>query len=131
MVEFADEEADRAPAVAEGQRAGRAGVDSELVLDSDAAHVIAAPRPAGGVGEELRYEEAADALRPRRRFGGPGQAQVHDVVGQVIVAVGDEYLRAADTPRPVGLRDGRRADLAQVRAGVGLAEAHRPGPFAA
>ena len=49
-----------------------------------------------GVDQELRHEEQRDAAAARRRVRGARQHQVDDVVGQVVVAVGDEDLLAGD-----------------------------------
>ena len=51
-------------------------------------------RPA--LTQEFRHEEQADALDALRRIGQAGQHQMDDVLGQVMLAGGDEDLRAGD-----------------------------------
>ena len=60
----------------------------------------------------------------------PGQHEVDDVLGQVVLAGGDEALHAVDVPGAVRLRDGLGAAGADVGAGVGLGEHHRRAPAA-
>jgi hypothetical protein len=55
---------------------------------------------------------------------------VDDVLGQVVLATGDEDLGAADLVAAVGLRLGLGADDAQVGTGVRLGQAHGTGPDA-
>jgi hypothetical protein len=68
-------------------------------------------------------------------FGPPGirqlgQHQVDDVLGQVVLAAGDEDLGAADLVAAIGLGLGLGADDAQVGAGMRLGQAHGTGPDA-
>ena len=58
---LADEPADGAAVVAEGHDAGRARMDAELVLEADAAHVVARAEAAVGVDQEFRHQEERDA----------------------------------------------------------------------
>ncbi|MNF83310.1 hypothetical protein D3C84_656320 [compost metagenome] len=53
-----------------------------------------------------------------------------DVLGQVLLAAGDEDLGAADAVAAVGLGLGAGADDTEVGAGMGLGEAHGAGPAA-
>ena len=55
---------------------------------------------------ELRHDEQRDALRARRRIGQARQHQVHDVLGHVVLAGGDEDLLAGEPVAAVGLRLG-------------------------
>ena len=52
---LAHEEADRTLLVAEGEHGGRASMDTEFVLQADAAHVVAPARCAIRIGQELRH----------------------------------------------------------------------------
>ena len=56
-----------------------------------AAHVVAR-----AVGQELRHEEERDAARAGGRIGQARQHEVDDVVGEVVLAIGDEDLLAGD-----------------------------------
>ena len=118
--------------VAIGDDAGGRGVDAELLLELAAAPVVAAAEAAIGAGEEFRDDEERDALGPGRGVGEPGEDQMDDVLGHVVVAPGDVDLLA---PEPVVRADrgvvGRRGggpDGAEIRARLRLGEAHRPGP---
>ena len=86
------------------------------------------------VGQEFRHQEQRDAAAARRRVRGARQHHVDDVVGQVVVAIGDEDLLAADpvmlAPALVARRHGAGAQGAEIRAGLRLGQVHRAGPLA-
>ena len=67
---------------------------------------------------------------PFGRAGDARQHQVDDVLGHVVLAVGDEDLGAEDLVAAVGLRLGARAHQRQVAAGLRLGQVHRAGPLA-
>ena len=72
-------------------------------------------------------------LMPFTPSGAPADArqhQVDDVLGHVVLAVGDEDLRAEDPVAAVGLRLGAGAHQRQVGAGLRLGQVHRAGPLA-
>ena len=96
---LADEVADGAAVVAEREHRGRARVDAELVLERHAAHVVARAEAAVRVHQELGHDEQRDALGARRRVGRAREHEVDDVVGVVVLAVGDEDLAAVDLVR--------------------------------
>ena len=127
---LADQPADRAALVAIDHRAGRRAVNAELVLDRVAARIVARAERAVVVDEELRHEEQRDAFRAGRRIGQPREHEVDDVVGQIVLAVGDEDLRAGDAIAAVGCPLGARAQRADIRARLRLGELHRAHPFA-
>ena len=56
---------------------------------------------------------------------------MHDVVREVVLAVGDEDLLAVQPKAPVRLRHRARPHRRKVRAGLRFREVHRAGPFAA
>ncbi len=70
-------------------------------------------------------------LVPARRIGQPRQHEVDDVVGQVVLAIGDEDLRAGDAVAAVARALGLGAQRADVGAGLRLGELHGAHPFAA
>ena len=74
--------------------AGRRAVDAELVLDPGAAQVVALAERAIVVDEEFGRQKQGQAARSRRRVGQAGEDQVDDVLGHVVVALGDEDLLA-------------------------------------
>ena len=127
---LADQVADRAAVVTELQHRGRAGLDAHLVLDRDAVHVVALAQRAVGTDHELRHDEQADALDALRRTGDARQHEVDDVLGHVVLAVGDEDLRAEDLVGAVGLRIGLGAHRGQIGAGLRFGQVHRAGPAA-
>ena len=82
-----------------------------------------------GADQELRHDEQRDAAHAGRRVGRARQHQVHDVLGHVVLAVGDEDLLAGDQI-VVALLDGAAPELGEVGARLRLGEVHGPGPFA-
>ena len=68
---------------------------------------------------------------PSGASGSAGQHEVDDVVGDVVVAPGDEDLLAGEPVAAVAVRHGARAHRRQVRAGLRLGQVHGAGPFAA
>ncbi|MNT16859.1 hypothetical protein D3C72_1519830 [compost metagenome] len=94
-------------------------------------HVVACAQRTVGVDHELRHHEQADALHAFRRAAHAGQHEVHDVLGHVVLTVGDEDLGAEHLVGAVGLRLGAAAHHGQVAAGLRLGEVHRAGPLAA
>ena len=127
---FADDEAGGAAAIAEDHGAGRRAVDAELVLDRMRAHVVAGAERAVGVEQDFGHQEQRNAARAGRRVGQPRQHEMDDVVGEVVLAVGDEDLLAGDAIAAVAGALGAGAQRADVGAGLRLGELHRPGPFA-
>ena len=79
-------------------------MNAELVLDRMAARIVARAERAVVVDEELRHQEQRDAFRAGRRIGQAREHEMDDVVGEVMLAVGDEDLRAGDAIGAVGAR---------------------------
>ena len=104
---FADDEAGGAAVVAEDHRAGRRAVDAELVLDRMRAHVVAGAGRAVGVEQKFGHQEQRDAARAGRRVGQTREHEMDDVVGEVVLAVGDEDLLAGDAIGAVAARSAR------------------------
>ena len=126
----ADEQTAARRGGAEGQLAGRRGLDAELVLDVGDHRAVARAERAVGLDPELGHQEHAEALGAGRRALGAGQHQVHDVLGLIEVTVGDEPLHALDqvlVALDVDRLGGAGADVA---AGVGLGQDHRAAPVA-
>ena len=67
-----------------------------LCSSPGAGHVVARAQRAVLVDEELGHQEQRDAARAGRRIGQAGQHEMDDVVGHLVVAVGDEDLGAED-----------------------------------
>ena len=127
---LADQVADGAALVAHGHGAGGGGMHAELVLDAARIDVVARAERAVGVDQEFRHQEQRDALGARGRIGQPRQHEMHDVVGHVVIAIGDEDLRALDAIAAVGRALGAGAQRADIGARLRLGELHGAGPFA-
>ena len=93
---LADQVTDGAAMIAHRHGAGGGGVHAELVLDAGWIDVVARAERAVGVDHELRNQEQRNALGARGRIGQAGQHEMHDVIGHVVVAIGDEDFRALD-----------------------------------
>ncbi len=128
---LADDVAHGAAVVAVLQHGRGRGLDAQLVLDAHAVHVVALAQRAVLADQELRHHEQADALHALGRAGHAGQHEVHDVLGHVVLTVGDEDLGAEHLVGAVGLRLGAAAHHGEVAAGLRLGEVHRAGPLAA
>jgi hypothetical protein len=120
---LADEIADRALLVAIGKHAGRTRVYAQLVLDGDAADIVALPRGSVRLQQELRDDEERNALHAFRRVRRPGENEVHDVLGHVVLAPGDENLGALDAVM-IAFAHRPRSHRGQVGAGLRLGEIH-------
>ena len=107
-------------------RAGRRSMNAELVLDGMRAHIVAC-----AVRHDLRNQEQRNAFGAGRRVGQPRKHEMDDVVGQVVLAIGDEDFRAGDAIAAVVRAFGLAAQRADVGAGLRLGELHRAHPFAA
>ena len=78
-------------------------MNAHLVLDRAADDAVARAERAIGVGQELRHEEQRDALDARRRAFDAGEHEMDDVVGEIVLAGGDEDLLAGDGVGAVAL----------------------------
>ena len=67
-----------------------AGVDAQLVFQRGAADLVGLAQGAVAVDQHLGHDVERNALDPRRPVGAPRQHHVDDVLGQVVIAVGDE-----------------------------------------
>ena len=105
-------------------------LDPHLVLDRTAGHAVARARAAILAQQELRHQEQRYSLRARRGIGQLGEHQMNDVVGQVVLAAGDENFRPGDPIAAVLLRQGLGANEPQIRAALGFGQAHGAGPTA-
>ena len=114
----------------EGEHAGRTRVDAELVLDREAAHVVARAERAVGVHEHLGHDEQRDAPDAGGRALDAREHHVQRVGGEIVIAPGDEDL-LPEEPVAVTVRHGARAHQAEIRAGLRLGEHHGAGPLAA
>ena len=124
VVRLAHQVADAGAVVAEVQRGGGGAAITHLVEQAGEDHVVARPEAAVGVDQELRHDEQRDAFHPRRCIRQLGQDHMHDVLGERVVAAGDEDLVALDPIAAVGGRFGAGADVGEGGAGVRFGEGH-------
>src|SRR5579863_4595148 len=126
---LAYQRADGAAVVAIGHDAGRAGVDAELVLEADAAQIVARAQAAVVVNEKLRHDEQRNAFGARGRVGQAREHEMDDVAGHVVFAPRDEDLLAGDAVM-IAFAHRPRPQRTEVGAGLRLRQVHRAGPFA-
>ncbi len=105
-------------------------MDPELVLDRMTAHVVLRAQRAVGIDQIFRNEEQRDAAGAGRRIGKARQHEMHDVVGEIVLAVGDEDFLAGDAIAAVRPAFGLGAQRREIRARLRLGELHRPHPLA-
>ncbi|MNC24861.1 hypothetical protein D3C75_729310 [compost metagenome] len=105
-------------------------MDAHLVFQRAAGQRVAHPDAASGVGQELGHDEQRDALGALRGIGQTGKDDVHDVVGEIVLAGRDEDLGTTDLVAAVSLRLGAGAQHAEVGTAVRLGQAHGAGPLA-
>ena len=110
--------------------AGGIAVDAHLVLDRAAGDAVARAERAVGIDEDLRHDEERDALGAFRRAFDARQHEMHDVLGKVLLAAGNENLGTGDLVGAVRLLRRLGAQKAKVRAAMRLGEVHRAGPHA-
>ena len=127
---LADQVADRAAVIPVDHGAGGGGVNTELVLDGMGAHVVKAAKRAVLVDEHLGHQEQRDALVAGGRVRQPRQNEMDDVVGKIVLAVGNEDLLPGDAIAAVVRAHRLGAQRADVGAGLRLGELHRAHPFA-
>ena len=89
-----------------------------------------APSEPSAIDQEFWNQKQRNALGARGRIGQAGQHEMHDVIGHVVVAIGDEDLRALDAIAAVVSALGAGAQRADIGAGLRLGELHGAGPFA-
>ena len=87
------------------EHGGRIAVDAHLVLDRAADDAVALAGLAVGVRQEFRHEKQRDALDAGRRALDAGEHEMDDVVGEIVLAGGNEDLLAGDGVGAVRLRD--------------------------
>ena len=135
---LADEVADgtRSPVGAESpfaeieQRVDRAAI-THLVVEAGERDVVAVRRSAVRSQQSPRHDEQRDTLDAGRRARDLGQHQVHDVLGDLVLAGGDPHLVAeqpvAGSERRIAIGLRARRDVGQRRARLRLRQAHRAG----
>ena len=128
-VGLADEPAVTIAVLSEVERDARDTAPPHLVERARAVHVVG--HQLAALEALLRDREERDALDAEGRAIDPGEREVHDVLGQVLIAARDEDLVAPDQVVPVGRRGRARLHVREAAAGLGLGEGHRARPLAA
>ena len=103
----------RRRAVAELQHRGRARLDAHLVLDADAQTSLRAPRLPSALTFELGHDEQRMPFTPSGASVSAREHQMDDVLGHVVLAVGDEDLGAEDLEAAVGCGSARERTSAR------------------
>ena len=88
---------------------------------------LRAPSEPSSLTRNFGHDEQRNALHAGRGVGQARQHQMDDVPGDVVLAPGDEDLRAAD-PINVALGNGSGAHGGEIGAGLRLGQVHRAGP---
>jgi hypothetical protein len=127
---LADKVTDRAALIAHRHGAGRRGVHAELVLDAGRKDIVARAQRAVFVDEEFRDQEQRDTAGAGGGIGQSRQHEMHDVVGHVVVAIGDVDLGAENAVAAIIGAFGATAQRTDVGAGLRFGQLHGTGPVA-
>ncbi|MND74696.1 hypothetical protein D3C80_662970 [compost metagenome] len=111
----------------EVDHAGGVAMNTHLVFDRATAHAVGRTGATVVIDQALGHREQGNTLDPGRCAFDARQHQVQDVVGDVVLAGGNEHLAAGDSIAALCLRLGAGAQQAQVRAAVGFGQAHGAG----
>ena len=98
------------------------------MFDGNALEVIAFAQATVVVDQEFRHQEQRNTLHPVGGVGQTGQDHVDDVVGQVMLAVGNEYFLAADAV-VIAVAFGLRLDPREIRTGLRFSQVHGAVPL--
>ena len=110
------------------QHAGGRRLDAHLVFNGAHRHTVPVAGGAGIRGEILWHQEQGDPLGTARGIGELRQHEVHNVLGQVMVAGRDEDFRAGNPIGTIAVGHRFGVNHAEIGAGMRFGEAHRPAP---
>src|SRR5208283_5788949 len=113
---LADKKASRAARIAINTRASGRGMDAEVVLQRGAMDIVARAKRTIGVDKKLRQVKERDSARPFGCVGQPRQNEMHDIIGQIMLAIGDEDLGAKEFVSSILLTLGPGLERPQVGA---------------
>src|SRR5580658_8699769 len=121
--------------VVEIQHTGRIAFDPHLLLDAAGGDAVAMGHaPSLGIDQEFRHQEEIYRRQIVVQLAfvvrDLGDHRVHDVVGHVVIAAGNEDLRSGDPIAAVGLEYRLGLHQLEVGAAMRLGQAHGAGPFA-
>ena len=103
-------------------------MDTDLLLQPDAAHRIASAQRSVGVHQKLGNEEKRDSLRTLRRAGQTRKHHMDDVLGEIVITPGDVDFLPGNGVAAVCIRRRLGGQRADITAGLRLGQVHRPGP---
>ena len=125
-----DQPADGTALVAIDHGAGGRTVNAHLVFDTGHFHVVALAQGTVVVDQELRHKEQRNALGACGRIRQARQHHVNDVVGKIVVAVGNENLLAEDAVSAVVPTLGLCLERVQIRSCLRFGQVHGAHPLA-
>ena len=112
-----------------GHITGGVAVNAHLLFQACAIDGIAFAGLARGGRNEFRHDKQANALDARRRAIDPGQHQVDDVFGHVVLARRDPDLLTGNLIGSIGLRNRLGAQQAKICATLRLGQVHGAAPL--
>ncbi len=124
LVGLADQIADRTVLLTEAQYGGGGVAVTHLMQQTGQCDVISRAQAAVLVDQHLGYQEQRDALDASRCAFDTSQHHVYDIVGQLVVAAGDEHLLAEHAVAAICCRARGGADVAEGRALTRLGQGH-------
>ena len=104
-------------------------MDAKLVLQRRHAQVVGLGQRAAGIDQALGHDEQRNAARARRRVRRAGEHEMDDVLGHVVIAIGDEDLWPGDQIA-LAIGNGAAAQRPDIGARLGLGQVHGAGPLA-
>ena len=93
---------------------GRRAVLTKLFFDADDSDIVPFTDIPVLIDPIFRDEEHGDAARPLRRIGQARQHEMADILGQVVIAIGNPDLGALDLVTPVTNRLRLAFDIGKV-----------------
>ena len=105
-------------------------MDAHLLFDRAAGDAVASADGAVPADQEFGDDKQRYSLDAGRRAFDAGQYEMDDVLREIMLAGGDENLRAGDPVAAVGLWHRAAAPQAEIGAALRLGEIHRAGPLA-
>ncbi len=130
-----DQLADAIAMIAIAHHAGGRGVDAELMLQANAAQIVARAKLSFRPHQIFGHQEQRNSAAPLRCIGQASENEVEDILGKLVLAPGDEDLLPGNAifPSVFTLRDWscRAAQRADIAASLRFGEVHRSDPLAA
>ena len=106
-------------------------MDAHLFFDRAAGNPVARSDGAVLRRQEFRDDEKRNSLGALGRALDAGEHEMDDVLGQIVLAGGNENLGAGDFVGAVRLRHRAGAHKTEIGAALRLGQVHRAGPLAA